>query len=197
MGTRFRTMWFTIFLFVALIAQALYFAVVGAWSEVFVVTVAIIFSLIPYALTRYYKLESSEWVRTGIVFFTFCTLVLGEVYKFYSIFWWWDIFLHAIAGAGLAVVMYIWLCNLINLKSIVNTPWLYSLFVFCGANTVLVLWEVYEFFIDQLEWSSNRMQPSLYDTMVDITIGLLSVLLVCLGGFVFLFRQRIKANNMV
>ncbi len=186
----FEINWVASGLFATLVLQGLYFVRAEAWSEVFVVLVAIVFALLPYVVSQYVAVKPSQTILTGIVVFVLCTLVLGEIYKFYSVFQWWDIFLHVIAGVGLGILGYLWLYNLRQEQTVKNRPVLYSVMIFCASVTVLTLWEVYEFGIDQLDWSTNRMQPNLFDTMTDITVGLAGVLFVCIGGYILLRQEK-------
>jgi len=183
-------------LFAALFLQALYFIAVGAWSEVFVVVAASVFSLAPYVVSQYVAVKPNQTILSGIVVFVFSTLVLGEIHKFYSVFIWWDIFLHAIAGVGLALLGYVWIYNLIHEGVVAARPVLYSLMIFCASVTALTIWEVYEFGIDQLGWSTNRMQPSLFDTMTDIAVGLAGALLICVGGYLLL-RKKNSVQHLI
>lgn len=195
MRTRPGTMWITGLLFASLLVQGLYFIWTGSWSEVFVVLVAVTFSLLPYVISHYVAIKPNQTILTGIVTFVFCTLVLGEIYKFYSVFLWWDIFLHAIAGVGLGLLGYVWLYNLRQEQTIETRPVLYSVMIFCASTTILTLWEVYEFCIDQLHLSENKMQPSLNDTMVDISVGQIGVLVICVGGYLLLRNGKYSTSN--
>jgi len=177
-------------LFTILLIQGGYFVWQSAWSEVFVVVAAFVLSTIPYLLRQYYDVQMTEVARTAIVFFTVCTLILGEIHSFYDIFPWWDIFLHLFSGVGLAVLGYTWLRQLIHQKLMQSRPIFHTIFVFSTASTVLLLWEVYEFIIDLLGWSANLMQPSLFDTMTDIVIGLAGVIVVCAYGYYVLAQQK-------
>lgn len=170
--------WLAVGLFGLLLVQGGYFIWQGGWSEVFVVVTAIGLSLIPYLLQRHFDLASDWRERVGIVVFTSCALVLGEIHKFYDWVWWWDVFLHVFAGVGLAVLGFEWVSSLWRAGYIQAAPIVQTVFVAASASSVLVVWEVYEFTIDQLGWSENLMQPSLEDTMIDLIVGLVGVLFV-------------------
>jgi hypothetical protein len=161
-----------------------------AWSELFIVVAAILLSTIPYGLRYYYDVKVSEFIRTSIVLFTICALVLGEIHTFYDIFPWWDIFLHVFAGAGLAILMYSWLHQLTKHRQLKASPIFHTIFVFAATTTVLVIWEIYEFSIDILQWSDNKMQPSLTDTMTDLIVGLVGGLAICMYGYTALHKQK-------
>ena len=185
-----KTTYLNFTLFAVLGLTGVYFASQGAWSEVFVVGTAIILSIIPYALERHYDITINYLLKAGIVYFTTGTLVLGEIFNFYDQFFWWDTFLHLLAGFGLALLGYSLLFSLVRQKSLQAYPLFHTTFVFSTACTVLLLWEVYEFTIDQLDWSANQMQPSLFDTMIDVTVGLISVTAVCIVGYALLAKQK-------
>jgi len=189
--------WTEIGLFVILILQGGYFVWQGSWSEVFVVVAATGLALVPYFLTHYYDVTSNQFIRIGIVLFTLCTLVLGEIYKFYDLFSWWDVFLHIVAGAGLAIVGYTWLFGLVRAQAVAATPFFHTMFVVSGSCLVLTLWEVYEFCIDQIGWSSNLMQPSLFDTMMDLIVGLGGTVVVCVAGYILLSKQKLHAVSKI
>jgi hypothetical protein len=177
-------------LLATLVLLGVYFGLQAAWSEVFVVVVALLLSVVPYALERHFAIRVNPLLKTGIAFFTAGTLILGGMFNFYNLFPWWDIFLHVLAGFGLALLGYSLLFSLIRQESLQARPLFHTTFVFAGACTVLLLWEVYEFTIDQLNWSSNLMQLSLYDTMIDLVVGLASVTIVCISGYLVLTHQK-------
>lgn len=187
----------TYWLFAALCVQGGYFIWYEAWSEVFVVVVAGAFSAAPYVVARYVPFQPDQRILAGIVIFVFGTLVLGEIHKFYTAFFWWDLLLHFAAGIGLALLGLVWVYNLIRERIIASYAGVYSVLVFSVSVTVLTLWEVYEFAIDQLQWSENRMQPSLFDTMTDLSIGLAGVMVVCVVGFVRMYRHHRPLEKLV
>lgn len=130
-----------------------------------------------------------------VLVFVFAALFLGEIQRFYDLFWWWDIALHF--GSGLLLGMFgfmlIYLLNEDERVHLSIRPGFMALFAFCFALALGVLWEVVEFTADQT--LGTRMQkpmrgdPSgLTDTMWDLIVDALGAGLVSLYGYFYIRR---------
>ena len=92
--------------------------------------------------------------------FSVAALVGGEVYGLYDKLYWWDVLLHTLAGYMLYMTV----------TSFHKDPSFLGVFLIgCVVANVIVLWEVFEFFVDQ--YFDMSMQDDLNDTMEDILVG--------------------------
>ena len=72
--------------------------------------------------------------------------ILGDKFKFYQLFKWWDLLSHFIAGITFAKIGYVFTENL--------------LVAFMFAITLQTMWEIYEFLND--EYFGTNMQRRYY-----------------------------------
>lgn len=166
------------------------------WSNLFVIGQAIVFSLIPFFLERYYDIKISRGLKMGIVAFIFATLFLGEINNFYDQFWWWDKLLHFTAGFGLTLIGFALLVQIYAASDLQSTPFLTTLFALCFTAFVAVLWEVFEFGVDPL--TTTIMQPDNADTMWDLIVALIAGSIVGVFGYQYLKkRQRNFAGDVI
>jgi hypothetical protein len=175
---------------VLIFLQGIYLVYRGDWSSLYVAGAALLFSTLPFLLFREYDFKVSWKIQAGIAAFLFATLILGEIHRFYTEILWWDMLVHLLAGIGLTLIGYRILFRLVYEKAISATPVIHTLFTSFTAISILALWEVYEFTIDTLGWAENKMQPSNTDTMTDIVVGVIGILLVSLPGYYFLSKQN-------
>ena len=164
------------------------------WSSLFIVVIGIGISLIPYFLESRFQIQISDLFKGGVVLFVFASLVLGSLNNFYEKFWWWDILLHTWAGFGFTLIAYTILASIYKKSNLVSTSLLTSIFAFSFSMAVLVLWEVFEFTVDQT--TGSRMQPSLFDTMTDLIVGLVGAVMATLYGWRFI-RKRNKSGDKI
>lgn len=97
--------------------------------------------------------------------------------------------IHAAAGAGLTIIGYRILFKLVHEEVISTTPVIHTLFTAGVAFSILTLWEIYEFIIDQLGWAANKMQLSNFETMTDLIVGLIGIVFFCIPGYIILKNQ--------
>lgn len=99
--------------------------------------------------------------------FLFASQYLGSILDFYR-FGWWDTFLHLLSGALLAFVaiaLYERMTHKEARKEI--SYWLVFLFVLSFSVFGGVVWEIYEFSMDQF-FGMTLQGGGNFDTMVDL-----------------------------
>ena len=104
---------------------------------------------LPNGISKVFKITFPEQFKTAIFFYIFTSQVLGEAYKFYVTFSFWDYFVHIFSSFYLAAVGF----NLVRLfnKKVINMNKVFvALFAFSFAILVGVLWEVFEYSMDKL-----------------------------------------------
>lgn len=172
-----------------ILLQGAYLIYIKNWSNLFVVALAFSLTTLPFFLARRYDYKVSWKIQAGIAVFLFSTLVLGEIHRFYDEIKWWDLAVHFLAGLGITFIGYRILFRMVYEKVISATPLAHTLFTSFGTLAILAIWEIYEFGIDTLGWAEGKMQPSNTDTMLDLVVGLIGVLLVSIPGYYFLSQQ--------
>lgn len=148
---------------------------------------------LPDYLTHKDYLMVPVFLEIIFTLFVLASVLLGSLLNFYQRFPWWDTLLHFVSGGLLGIVGLLLFMSLTrdqNTRSLVN-PAAIALFAFCFSITCGVLWEVYEFVGDSLfgmnmqRWQtdlpagdllalrklSNRSNPGLIDTMIDLIAG--------------------------
>lgn len=103
---------------------------------------------------------------------------------FYA-WWWFDIFMHGLGGLVTA-----WSAHRFfkTEKNSIKSHWIYSWLLLGTTALVGILWEVYEYYLQQL--TGIITQPSVADTVADLVND-------CLGAVVFivLFTVLVKSNK--
>lgn len=75
-----------------------------SWFLVFICFSVLVFSFLPVFIERNINAHLPVEFELITTLFLVCSLVMGEFLKFYDLFWWWDKFLHTLAGFLLALV---------------------------------------------------------------------------------------------
>lgn len=151
------------------------FAVRGNWENVFLTATVIILTVLPAFVLRQYRIylpPEFQLVSSG---FVFLSLFLGSVTDFYYQFWWWDMVLHLSSGFLLGIVGFLVLFVLNSTDRLPKgiRPSFLCLFGVTFAVSVGVLWEIFEFAVDQT-WPHINMQSTetgVVDTMHDLIVN--------------------------
>lgn len=98
-------------------------------------------------------------------------LILMLVLKIYLIFPWYDIPVHFVGGASLAITYFLTLQYFQKEKYLDMNSFFEVLFIFALVSLTAIFWELSEFFVSYLTgWIS---QGDLQDTMADLFFGIL------------------------
>ncbi len=131
------------------------------------------------------------------ILFVFAALFLGEFRSFYERFWWWDIVLHTTSGLLLGILgfLLVYILNENKRTSMQIRPGLVALFAFAFAVAAGTLWEIFEFFMDQV-FGMNMQKPmgndpsGLTDTMWDLIVDCLGALAISAFGWWNMLRNE-------
>ncbi len=117
---------------------------------------------------KFIKIKLTNIIDLIIQSYIFLCLFLGKMYNIYTIFPWWDLFLHFISGIIIGLVGILAFSILIP-KPVFNklSPLVKALNTFLFAVASSALWEIWEFAGDEL-FGLNSQLNSLKDTMGDI-----------------------------
>lgn len=167
------------------------------WLNVFVVLAVMAVTLSPAVIGRRLRVDIPAEFQVLVVLFTFSALFLGEVKRYYDVFWWWDIALHASAGLVLGIFgfLLVYVLNEDERVALHMRPRFVALFAFLFAVAVGALWEIFEFTMDRL-FGANMQKPmfgdpsGLTDTMWDLIVDALGALTISVFGWWYMVHRR-------
>ena len=113
--------------------------------------------------------------------FVFSIHILGQSLGAYSFVPWLDTPMHFVGGAAIAASSYYLFRHLENKKELATIPSVKVLIAIALTALAATVWEFSEYGGDLL--LGTGMQPSIYDTMKDLCMGLSGATLVALYNF--------------
>lgn len=135
---------------------------------------------------------------TSIIFyeiFIVLSLLVGSVWHVYGYLKYYDVVMHAISGALIAILSYsLFKCSK---KQDISLVWLFVL-VFAVAMACGGIWEIMEFSIDGITGSNSQIfegllgRQALVDTMTDIICDFVGGIV---GAIVVVLLERKKRQN--
>ena len=168
-----------------LLAAAVLAIIYGSWFNLLIIVITLVFTFLPRLVEKKYKIYIPLDFEFVIIFFVYACLFLGEVRGFYGRFWWLDIFLHTFSAIAFCFLGFIAFFLLFKAEKIKTHPAWIAIFSFCFSLTVAVLWEIFEFTMDQV-FETNMQKSGLMDTMGDLISASVSSLLVAVAGYIYL-----------
>lgn len=142
---------FYVFMWAIVIATLIYGLVRHQYENVFTCALTLFLFSMPLYIERKIEIDLPDTLIVIIVLFIFCADMLGEMAAFYIRFPWWDTMLHT-ANGFLAAAVGFSMINILNNSDTVAldmSPLFVAIFAFCFSMTIGVLWEFFEFFMDQ------------------------------------------------
>lgn len=183
---------FELILMVTAIADIL----LGEWKRVLLVLLAMACLILPFIITwianlKNIVLPSSFQIITLI--FIVLAQYLGEIRDFYLLFWWWDLFLHAIFGSY-GVIIALYLMGGVFRKEQETTKQRFALFAMIFAFSFSIalgtLWEMFEFIGDYF-LKTNMVKGGLEDTSTDLIVKILAAFITS----TFCYYRVLKHKN--
>src|SRR3989338_6940083 len=105
--------------------------------------ISLIFSIITFFLICIsFIMEKLTYIAIPIglrifaVVFIYASLFLGELNRYYTHFWWWDILLHTSSGLVLGIMGFLFLSSINSSKRIKASPIVIVIFTFAFALAV-------------------------------------------------------------
>ena len=123
----------------------------GNYHNMFLGILTLILFMVPQFLDKKLSVAIPVGLETVILIFIFSAEILGEINAFYVKIPIWDSILHTTNGFLMAAIGFA-LIDLFNRSekfSIKMSPYFVAFFAFCFSMTVGVLWEFFEFSMDQ------------------------------------------------
>lgn len=152
--------------------------------------------LFPSLLRKHTRILLPQRITFIYAVFLYLALLLGSLGGFYDTVAEWDTIQHALSSALFGVLGFSVIANLQEggVQRLNLTPVLSSLFSFCLATTIGVLWEFYEFFADSVMGQNTQRtttiegvpligQAALLDTMGDLIVNCSAAAIVALLGY--------------
>ena len=178
----------TLFIQAALAFGLVIFIMRREWEGAFLTLTVVGLIVVPAFVLRRHRVYVPPEFQLIAAAFVFLSLFLGSAANFYEHFWWWDVVLHISSGFLLGVVGWIvlFLMNQTDRLPPGIRPSFLCFFGVTFAVSLGVLWEVYEFAIDQfLGKNMQRTETGVVDTMQDLITDTLGATAVALMGWTY------------
>ena len=154
------------------IACAVAAFVVGNYETFFLCLLTLALFFVPLFIETSFRITIPETLEVVIALFIFAAEILGEIFRFYTIFPFWDTMLHTFNGflaaaVGLALVS---ILNRSNRIAFYLSPFFCVVVAFCFSMTIGVLWEFVEFSADMLfglDMQKDTVVQSISSVMLD------------------------------
>lgn len=144
----------------------------GNFQNVFLCILTLVLFLIPAFIEHRLNIEVPDTLEIIILLFIYAAEILGEIRAFYITFPYWDTMLHTLNGFLCAAIGFS-LVDILNREERVTlslSPFFMAVTAFCFSMTIGVLWEFFEFFMDQLfrldmqkDWVVNTISSVMLD----------------------------------
>lgn len=122
------------------------------YESVFLGILTLILLVVPSFVQVTFKIEIPTVLECIVLLFIFAAEILGEINGFYVIFPFWDTMLHTMNGF-LAAAIGFSLVDILNKseKLVFDlSPFFAVMVAFCFSMTIGVVWEIFEFGMDQI-----------------------------------------------
>lgn len=165
--------------------------VTGNWLGFFNSGLTLFVAYLPNILKRRWNIVYPNEIWIVTLLFVMCALIFGEIFNFYYAFWWWDAALHTLSGFVIALVAFIIVKQLneaIDIR-VTLSPFFVALFAVSFSMAVGVVWEIFEFSMDQF-FGTAMQKSGLVDTMWDLIVCTIGSVVVGVMGYVYLKRGK-------
>lgn len=159
--------------------------VFGRWSLAFVAAATLALSIAPLVVAKWADVKVPRSFVAAVVLFVGGTLFLGEVFDFYERFWWWDVVMHGGSAIGFGLTGFVLVFMMFQGDRFAAPHLAVAFFAFCFAVSVGVVWEVFEFGMDQA-FGLNMQKSGLLDTMWDLIVDMIGAGLGAASGYAYL-----------
>ena len=146
----------------------------GNFENVFLCVLTLILFMMPSVLEKKLDITLPNTLEIIILLFIYAAEILGEIRAYYIWFPYWDTMLHTLNGflaAAVGLSMVILLND--NEKVVFDlSPFFLPLLAFCFSMTIGVIWEFFEFGMDQLfgfDMQKDAIVHSISSVMLDPT----------------------------
>ncbi len=173
----------------------------GNWLNAFLTALTFFIILAIWRIQKKYNFKVPLELQLIVLIFIYSGVFLGGVQDFYYRFWWFDSLLHTLSGFGLGFLGFLILYSFYKTGKITASPFFIAVFSFCFAITLGVIWEIFEFGVDELlgfNMQKARNLELMYgyfdtrlgvlDTMYDLILNTIGALIASIAGYIYLKR---------
>lgn len=147
----------------------------GAWPTALAAAACLVLAGTPLAWSVVSGIVFPRRLLDGILVFNVSALLLGEIVGFYVTVWWWDVLLHMVSSAVLAVFgMALAMIGTDGSPGRIGTRML-AILAFAFAMMVGAIWELMEFSLDATLGTVTQ-RSGLPDTMGDMAVNMMGAL---------------------
>lgn len=158
------------------------------WKNLFISLLAITCIIFVFIIELFFKRKElilpPNFTLVTILFIFFAQF-FGEIIGFYSLFWWWDLLLHFIAGIYFFIISLHLMKNIIE-RNQISTKKRYTIltmiFAFSFSIAIGTLWETFEFIGDYF-FKTTMVKGGLEDTITDLVVKILGAFIASLIYF--------------
>lgn len=142
------------------------------FENVFLCILTLLLLIVPSIIQINLKIELPTALEIIILLFIFAAEILGEIQAYYIKFPGWDTILHTLNGFLMAAIGFA-LVDILNRNkrfSIKLSPVFVAIVAFCFSMTIGVIWEFFEFGMDQLfgmDMQKDTIIHSITSVMLD------------------------------
>ncbi len=144
-------------------------AVHGNYYNVFLCILTLLLFFIPAFVDRKLNIKLPSVLEVIILLFAFSSEILGEINNFYGTIKSWDTLLHTLNGFMMAAIGFA-LIDILNNDPrfhFTASPVFTALTAFCFSMTVGVIWEFFEFGMDNL-LHTDMQKDFVYNTIASV-----------------------------
>ena len=142
------------------------------FENVFLCVLTLLLLIVPSFLQVNLKIELPTGLEIILLIFIFAAEILGEIQEYYIKFPMWDTILHTLNGFLMAAIGFS-LVDILNRNekfSFKLSPVFMAIVAFCFSMTIGVIWEFFEFGMDQffhLDMQKDTIVHSISSVMLD------------------------------
>ncbi|HEY8445333.1 MAG TPA: hypothetical protein VIK94_04280 [Bacilli bacterium] len=136
--------------------------------HIFYSTIAIILFHGPLFLKKKFNLYIPSFFQILALVFIYAHFILGEIFRVYDHSYLFDKILHTTSGVGITILG-VSVINFLNEEKNIHlklSPFFVAFFSFCFSLMVAVLWEIFEFTVDELT-NSNMQRWKLTEEQIE------------------------------
>lgn len=143
----------------------------GNFENVFLCALTLVLFILPTIFERRMKIDLPDTLEVIILLFIFAAEILGEIQSFYTTFPHWDTTLHTLNGFLCAAIGFclVDMCNRSERFSLSLSPVFMAIVAFCFSMTIGVLWEFFEYSMDQV-FLLDMQKDTIVQTISTVTL---------------------------
>lgn len=146
------------------------------YQNILLCVLTLILFMLPSAFERRLHIDLPDTLEIIILLFIYAAEIMGEIQSWYIAFPYWDTMLHIMNGFLCAAIGFA-LVDILNREKSVSlslSPFFMAVTAFCFSMTVGVLWEFFEFVMDQfflLDMQKDTVTNVIATVMLDPAHG--------------------------